>query len=110
MYGPGKCDSPPVSPPPTPMTAPLKIPALPVVLAAIALGGAAPASAATWIAAWGAAPTGPATGGPDNATVRDLVRVSVGGTAIRIRVANALSTDTPLVICKASVAPAKAPG
>jgi lysophospholipase L1-like esterase len=92
------------------MTAPLKIPALPVVLAAIALGGAAPASAATWIAAWGAAPTGSATGGPDNATVRDLVRVSVGGTAIRIRVANALSTDTPLVIGKASVALAKAPG
>lgn len=92
------------------MIPPLKILALAVCLAAVTVGAPAVASAATWIAAWGAAPTGSATGGPDNATVRDLVRVSVGGMAIRIRVANALSAGTPLVIGKASVALAKSPG
>jgi len=30
-----------------------------------------------WVAAWGASPTGSATGGPANATVRNLVRVSL---------------------------------
>src|SRR2546429_110785 len=92
------------------MIPPLKILALAVWLAALTVGAPAVASAATWIAAWGAAPTGSATRGPHNATRPDLVRVSVGGTAIRIRVANALSTDTPLVIGKASVALAKSPG
>jgi len=76
----------------------------------VLLGAPVSAGAASWIAAWGAAPTGSATGGPRDATVRDLVRVSVGGKAIRIRVANAQSTDTPLVIGAASVAVAKAPG
>src|SRR4051794_38573950 len=71
-----------------------------------------PASAATpaWIAAWGASPTGSPSGGPTDVTVRNLVRVSLGGTKVRIRVANARSTDTPLVIGAASVALAKAPG
>jgi lysophospholipase L1-like esterase len=81
-----------------------------LVAATFALGASATANAASWIAAWGGSPTGSPTGGPTNATVRNLVRVSVGGTAIRIRVANALSTGTPLVIGKASVALAKAPG
>src|SRR4051794_35051249 len=77
----------------------------------VASCAASPAAAApSWIAAWGASPTGSATGGPANATVRDLVRVSLGGTKIRLRIANALSTDTPLVIGAATVAPAKAPG
>src|SRR4051794_936011 len=77
---------------------------------AVALGGPAAAHGATWLAAWGASPTGAATGGPSHATVRNLVRVSVGGSALRIRVANALSPDTPLVIGRASVALARAPG
>jgi lysophospholipase L1-like esterase len=42
--------------------------------------------------------------------VRNLVRVSVGGTRVRIRVANALSGTTPLVVGAASLALAKAPG
>jgi lysophospholipase L1-like esterase len=66
-------------------------------------------AAPRWIAAWGASPTGDATGGPANATVRNLVRVSLGGTRVRIRVANALSGDTPLVIGGASIALAKGP-
>jgi len=65
---------------------------------------AAPARAADWVAAWGASPTGSADGGPARSTVRNLVRVSLGGTRVRIRVANALSGSTPLVIGAASVA------
>jgi lysophospholipase L1-like esterase len=84
-----------------------------VALAVAALCAAAPAGAAAttsnWIAVWGASPTGSATGGPTNATVRNLVRVSLGGTSVRIRVANALSTDTRLVIGAASIAAARAP-
>src|SRR6476620_4519897 len=83
---------------------------LAVLIAAATFAATATASGSTWIAAWGASPTGAATGGPSHATVRNLVRVSVGGSAVRIRVANALSTDTPLVIGRASVALAKAPG
>jgi lysophospholipase L1-like esterase len=75
--------------------------------AAPARAAAAPAS--RWVAAWGASPTGSATGGPANATVRNLVRVSLGGSAVRVRVANALSTDTPLVIGAATIGLAKAP-
>src|SRR3954451_22974888 len=87
-------------------------PPLVALVAIVALALAAPpmAVAASWIAAWGASPTGSATGGPTDATVRNLVRVSVGGSEIRIRVAKALSSDTALVIGSASVALAKAPG
>jgi lysophospholipase L1-like esterase len=90
---------------------PSKTPVFIGLLAAalLALGGSTTARGASWVAAWGGSPTGSATGGPQNATVRNLVRVSVGGSAIRIRVANALSSDTPLVIGRASVALSKAP-
>jgi lysophospholipase L1-like esterase len=81
-----------------------------VLCAAAGLFVPAAASADTWVGAWGASPTGSTTGGPSNATVRNLVRVSVGGSSIRIRLANPLSTDMPLTIAKASVALAKAPG
>jgi lysophospholipase L1-like esterase len=82
-----------------------------VLVAAACAAAPAGAAAATpqWMAAWGASPTGSATGGPSNATVRNLVRVSLGGSHVRIRVANALSTDTPLVIGAATIALAKAP-
>jgi lysophospholipase L1-like esterase len=81
-----------------------------VAIVALALAAPTVAGAASWVAAWGASPTGSASGGPSDATVRNLVRVSVGGKEIRIRVANALSSDAPLVIASASVALARAPG
>ena len=84
--------------------------ALAALAAAAAVVPAGAAAAPQWIAAWGASPTGDATGGPSEATVRNLMRVSLGGTRIRIRVANALSGDTPLVIGAASVALARGPG
>jgi len=86
--------------------------ALAALAGAALIAGAAPAAAgaATWIAAWGASPTAAGSGGPSNATVRDLVRVSLGGSQVRIRVENALSADAPLVIGSASIALAKGPG
>ena len=78
------------------------------VAATVVATGPAAAQAASWIAAWGASPIGSGSGGPTNATVRNLVRVSIGGSAIRIRVANALGA-TPLTIGAASVAYAEAP-
>jgi lysophospholipase L1-like esterase len=47
--------------------------------------------------------TGSATGGPANATVRNIARVTIGGTRLRVRLSNALSPDTPLVVGTAYV-------
>jgi lysophospholipase L1-like esterase len=54
-----------------------------------------------WIAAWGAPANGSAAG-PANATVRNLVRPTIGGTSLRIRLANI--GDAPLTIGAATVA------
>src|SRR3954453_8538335 len=81
-----------------------------VAVVALAAAAAAPARAADWVAAWGASPTGSADGGPARSPLRHLVRVSIGGTRVRIRVANALNSETPLVVGAASIALAKAPG
>src|SRR5260221_616928 len=56
------------------------------------------AKGAKWIAAWAMPFTGGSTGiTPSNSTVRNVARVSIGGTAVRIRLANASGT-TPLTI------------
>ncbi len=56
-----------------------------------------------WIAAWGAAPEGSAVA-KANSSVRNIARVSVTGSQVRIRVANPRDSSTPLVIGSASVA------
>lgn len=64
--------------------------------------------AAQWVGAWGASPVGDGTGGLTNATARNLVRLSVGGSAVRLRIENVYG-GAPLVIGRASVARAVAP-
>src|SRR5262245_56133452 len=58
--------------------------------------------AETWVATWAAAADSP---GPalDNQTLRQVVRVSVGGRQVRIRLSN-LFGDAPLTIGAAHVA------
>lgn len=57
-----------------------------------------------WFAAFGAPPYSNAFPASANSTVRNIARVSLGGSAVRIRLANALSEEVPLVIGAASVA------
>lgn len=56
-----------------------------------------------WVGSWGAPPALP--NGPEvtNQTIRQVVRLSTGGTAVRIRISNELGTG-PLVIGAAHVA------
>ncbi len=69
------------------------------------------ASAAEWVQTWGAAPLPPAPAqGPfpptasfSNQTVRQTVRVSVGGGRVRLRLSNEYGTK-PLVIGAARIA------
>jgi lysophospholipase L1-like esterase len=72
---------------------------------------APPAGAPTWVAAWGSAqlvPTAP-SGAPlwrtpmHDVSLRQIARVSTGGTAVRVRVSN-LFGDEPLQLGAASVA------
>ena len=68
------------------------------------------ATDAHWVGSWGAAPALP--NGPEvtNQTIRQVVRLSMGGTALRIRISNELGTG-PLVIGAAHIArPGEAPG
>lgn len=61
--------------------------------------------AGSWVGTWGAAPQ-PALGGPkryENQTLRLVMRASVGGTAVRVRICN-LYGKTPLVIGGAHIA------
>lgn len=63
--------------------------------------GAGAAKSGGWIAAWGAPANGSAAG-PANATVRNVVRPTIGGTSLRIRLANV--GDAPLTVGAATVA------
>ena len=73
------------------------------------LSGSAPASVPAGgslgpgklIAAWGATVGGSATA-PTNGSVRDMAMVTLGGTALRIRLINP-DTSNPLVVCAAYV-------
>ncbi len=72
---------------------------------------AAPASAGTWVGTWATSPTAAepqrANGFP-HVSIRNVVRISVGGEQIRIRLSN-LYGSRPLTISHASVALAAAP-
>jgi lysophospholipase L1-like esterase len=67
---------------------------------------AEPSRGAKWVAAWTAPVVGSATGvtgGPSNLTVRNIARVGLSGTKVRIRVSNATGS-TPMMIKAAYVA------
>jgi lysophospholipase L1-like esterase len=73
------------------------------------------APGAHWVASWGAAQmvADPMLGIPDDrlrdASVRQVVRVSIGGARLRVRISNVFGTS-PLVLNAASVARAVKPG
>ena len=72
-------------------------------LAGTAAAQSAPPPAAHWVGSWGADPALP--NGPEvtNQTIRQVVRLSMGGNAVRIRISNELGT-APLVIGAAHLA------
>ncbi|MCE6997373.1 SGNH/GDSL hydrolase family protein [Saccharothrix sp. S26] len=89
--------------------------ALGIALVPGVAAGSAPAGASGlgWNATWAASPHAPTdslgpgwgTAGFDNHTVRQVVRISDGGAAVRIRLSNAYGTS-PLVVTGATVAQA----
>ena len=88
-----------------------------VKIAALLLLVGAPLSsalAAKWVSSWSSAqllvdpPNALPEAAQKNATLRQLVRLSIGGTSIRVRVSNAFGT-TPLDIADADVALAASP-
>jgi lysophospholipase L1-like esterase len=92
-----------------------KLAALLVAVLGIALvPGTATATGLGWGATWAASPHAPTdafgpswgTGGFDDHTVRQVVRISEGGAAVRIRLSNAYGTS-PLVVTGATVARAE---
>ncbi|WP_063819199.1 GDSL-type esterase/lipase family protein [Herbidospora cretacea] len=52
----------------------------------------APASAATWNGTWGASPQSGSNREFSNQTLRQIVRTSIGGTAVRVQLSNAFGT------------------
>jgi lysophospholipase L1-like esterase len=82
-----------------------RIAAAAALLMTVALWGTAKASAGTpldWVGTWAAAPVAPAATGLSHTgfkdeTVRDIVRTSVGGSEIRLRISNVFGTK-PLTI------------
>ncbi len=69
-----------------------------------------PSATAHWVGSWGASPAFPT--GPEitNETIRQVVRLSLGGGAVRVRFSNELG-GAPLVIGAAHLArPGQAPG
>lgn len=83
--------------------------------AAVLLAGlAGPAGSASaqdsWIGSWGASPAFPVGPELNNATIRQLVRISAGGSKVRVRFTNETGTQ-PVVIGAATIArPGNAPG
>jgi lysophospholipase L1-like esterase len=89
----------------------------PLCLIAAALAAplpAAPPAAAPWVASWGAAQMVPGDKdqlppiGAEGATLRQIVRLSIGGGAVRVRLSNLVGTQ-PLAIGAATVARAASP-
>ena len=88
-----------------------------MVASAVGAGYGATASAQAastvqshWVGSWGASPAFP--NGPEivNQTIRQVVRLSLGGREVRIRISNEMGTS-PLVIGSAHIArPGQAPG
>lgn len=86
------------------------------IVFALALGGCAsmadsPGAAPGWAGAWGASPNPPPTGARsfENQTVRQVVRLSTGGSELRVRFSNEYG-DKPLDIGAATVSLAGADG
>jgi lysophospholipase L1-like esterase len=78
-------------------------------MAALAGSQAAMAQEA-WIGSWGASPAFPVGPELSNATIRQLVRLSAGGTKVRLRFSNETGTQ-PLVIGAVRIArPGNSPG
>jgi lysophospholipase L1-like esterase len=88
--------------------------ALPLAGCATSPGGTV-ADGAHWVASWGTAQMVPQTQDElapaqwRDATLRQVVRVSVGGDKLRVKISNAMGV-TPLVVDAASVAVSKGPG
>ena len=83
------------------------------LVAVLALAAVAPAPAQPnehWVGAWGAPPALPSGPEVTNQTIRQVIRLSLGGRAVRIRLTNELG-DNPLVIDAAHLAkPGQKPG
>src|SRR6266700_7207322 len=78
---------------------------LAIVIAAFAVHATIPAIAQSWISTWTASPQPPRGVMPaslSNQTVRQIVRVSVGGSKVRIRLSNEFGSK-PVLIGAASV-------
>jgi lysophospholipase L1-like esterase len=84
------------------------------LLALISFSAAAPAQQQPWVTSWASAQTVPVGDqllpdrALDDATLRQLVRVSLGGTLLRVRLSNAFGKE-PLKVGGASVAVAADP-
>ncbi len=91
--------------------------ARPLCATLLLAGASSVCAAAGWVQTWGVAPLPPsqamgpmpATPGFDNQTLRQTVRISVGGQQLRIRFTNEYGTK-PLVIGRARIAVADAHG
>jgi lysophospholipase L1-like esterase len=91
--------------------------ALCAVLSACAAtdGTRAPAADGNWVASWGTAQMVPSRQDElpaaqwQDASLRQIVRVSLGGRQLRVRISNAFGTE-PLMLSAASVALAEGPG
>ncbi|MFE0631028.1 SGNH/GDSL hydrolase family protein [Streptomyces sp. NPDC058864] len=73
---------------------------------------AAPAASGTWVGTWSTSPAGGEPNVPDGYagwSIRNVVHTSVGGTSARIHLSN-LFGRTPLLVGRATVAVAAAPG
>ena len=84
--------------------------ALPIVVGCVAREGTSGQTSSHWIATWGVSPFAFVAFGPApapspfaNQTVRQKLRISVGGEQVRVRFSNELGT-TPLVIGAATLA------
>ena len=78
---------------------------LAIVIAAFGIHATIPAIAQSWISTWTASPQPPRGVMPtsfSNQTVRQIVRVSIGGSKVRIRLSNEFGTK-PVLIGAASV-------
>ncbi|MEE1937910.1 SGNH/GDSL hydrolase family protein [Streptomyces sp. TRM 70361] len=72
----------------------------------------APVASGTWVGAWSAAPVSAEPGAPEghpDASLRNVVHLSAGGSAARVRLSNLFGTR-PLVVAHATVALAATPG
>ena len=78
---------------------------LAIVIAGLGIHAAVPAIAQSWISTWTASPQPPRGVMPtsfSNQTVRQIVRVSIGGSKVRIRLSNEFGTK-PVLIGAASI-------